>query len=305
MDELSPKRLHLPAQAGSSQAATQAGERQEQLAVKHRVRRANELDGATWKRYSISIWSDIRKTPEEAALKHPAMFPVALPYRLIECLTNADQKVVLDPFAGVGSTVLAAAMLGKQGIGIEISKEYVEVARGRLASRLVGSSGSGVMHEADADDLLRVVAPGSVDLVVTSPPYWDILLQRRTADYKEVRHYGEDPRDVGRIRSYSKFIAALGKIFAWVFQALKPGGHCCFVLMDLRKKAKLYPYHMDVTHMMTRLGFELEDIIIWDRRQDYSNLRPLGYPFVFRVNKCHEYILIFAKREVAVDRRGR
>lgn len=43
------------------------------------TRRANDLDGATWTRYSISIWSDLRKTPEEASLKHPACSPWRCP----------------------------------------------------------------------------------------------------------------------------------------------------------------------------------------------------------------------------------
>ena len=45
-------------------------------------RRANALDGKTWTRYSISVWSDIKKTAEENALKHPAMFPIALAQRV-------------------------------------------------------------------------------------------------------------------------------------------------------------------------------------------------------------------------------
>lgn len=91
-------------------------------------RRANELDGATWTRYSISIWSDIKKTPEEARLRHPALFPSALVTRLIECFTTSEDRVVLDPFAGVGSTVIAAEALGKVGIGIDISEEFIEKA---------------------------------------------------------------------------------------------------------------------------------------------------------------------------------
>ena len=46
---------------------------------------------------------------------------------------------------------------------------------------------------------------------------------------------------------------------------------------------------------MQEIGFLLDDIIIWDRRQEYNHLRPLGYPSVFRINKVHEYILIFKK----------
>ncbi|MCP4514155.1 MAG: site-specific DNA-methyltransferase, partial [Delftia sp.] len=58
-------------------------------------RRANELDGRDWLRNSISIWSDIRKTPQELALKHPALFPQALVERLLACFTTPADQVVL------------------------------------------------------------------------------------------------------------------------------------------------------------------------------------------------------------------
>lgn len=263
--------------------------------------RANDLDGKTWTRYSISIWSDIRKTQEEIDLGHPALFPVALVTRLIQCFTTKEDRVVLDPFAGVGSTVLAAEALGKIGIGIEISSEYVEKARRRPTIRSFLDlpadlpEGQRLLHCADAHDLLRYVEPASVDFVVTSPPYWNILLQERTADYKAIRHYGEDPRDLGRIADYGQFLHALKGIFGLVYQALKPGKYCCVVVMDLRKRDKFYPFHMDVAHFMQEIGFIFDDIIIWDRRHEYNNMRPLGYPTKFRVNKAHEFILIFQK----------
>ena len=67
--------------------------------------------------------------------------------------------------------------------------------------------------------------------------------------------------------------------------------------MDIRKQEKFYPYHADLTARLCRddVGFLLDDIVIWDRRQEYNNLRPLGYPTTFRINKVHEYILIFQK----------
>ena len=61
-------------------------------------KRANELDGKTWLRYSVSVWSDVRKTKEETALKHPAMFPSALARRLIECFAHSEASLILDPF---------------------------------------------------------------------------------------------------------------------------------------------------------------------------------------------------------------
>lgn len=68
----------------------------------------NNLDGKTWLRYSMSIWNDISKTPEEWKLKHPAMFPIKLPERLIRIFTKKEGEVVLDPFLGSGSTLVAA-----------------------------------------------------------------------------------------------------------------------------------------------------------------------------------------------------
>jgi DNA modification methylase len=265
-------------------------------------KRANDLDGATWLRNSISVWDDINKTPEEMSLKHPAMFPSQLVTRLIESFTRSDQKVVLDPFVGIGSTVIAAESLGKTGIGLDVSEEYIAKAerRPRPSPELFATNGNKSvgerrLHVADATQLLEYVAPLSVDFVVTSPPYWDILLQRRTADYKEIRHYGESSADLGRIADYQEFLDALAGIFADVLIALRPGCYCCVVVMDLRKGNKFFPLHSDLSIRMSEIGFLFDDLIIWDRKHEYNNLRPLGHPAVFRINKVHEYILIFQK----------
>ena len=265
-------------------------------------RKANDLDGRTWLRNSISIWSDISKTPEEIALKHPAMFPTQLVSRLVESFTRSDQTVILDPFCGIGSTVLAAEMVGKIGIGLDISADYISMATRRPAlSRGLfdeyGDTANGERRfiEADARELLRHVDPGSVDLVVTSPPYWDILLQNRTADYKEVRNYGNSNKDLGRISDYREFLESLGTVFDNVLTALKPGSYCCVVVMDLRKGPSFFPLHADLAVKMQEIGYLFDDLIIWDRKREYNNLRPLGHPSVFRINKVHEYILILQK----------
>lgn len=262
------------------------------------IRRANELDGATWTRYSISIWSDIRKSAEEAALKHPAMFPASLAGRLIECFTTRGMTV-LDPFVGIGSTVIAARQLGRKGVGIELNPNFADIARRRLQQKALFDEQEeieSVIITGDARNLSQYVSPESVDLVVTSPPYWDILLEKRTADYKPIRHYGDEEHDLGKISDYGQFLTELQGVFSQVYGALRAGGYCCVVVMDLRKKGTFYPYHADLAKRMEQVGFVWDDLIIWDRRQEYNNLRPLGYPSVFRVNKVHEFILIFQKR---------
>lgn len=154
------------------------------------------------------------------------------------------------------------------------------------------------IHVADARELLRFVAPESVDLVITSPPYWDILTRRRSADGKAVRNYGDDGADLGRIAGYDDFLAALAEVFAQVHTALRPGKYCIAVVMDLRKHGRFYPFHADLARRLEDLGFIYDDLLIWDRRQEYNRLRPLGYPAVFRINKVHEFALIFRKPTV-------
>lgn len=258
--------------------------------------KANELDGKTWLRYSVSVWNDIRKTKEENALKHPAMFPVALARRLIECFTHSESRFILDPFAGVGSTLIAAKELGKDAIGVEISPEFAQIAEERIGQILPFKGQTHAkMHTADSRELFNYVYPNSVDMVITSPPYWDILLQKRSADNKEQRDYGDTEADLGKIRDYEKFLLELQKIFYQVYNVMKPKSYCCVIVMDIRKKNRFYPYHIDIAELMVEIGFIFDDTVIWDRSQEYNNLRPLGYPSVFRVNKVHEFILIFQK----------
>jgi DNA modification methylase len=268
-----------------------------QATEKQNKRRANQLDGKTWTKYSISIWSDIKKSREEMELKHPAMFPLQLAQRLIECFAAPEDSVVLDPFVGVGTTVIAADRLNKTGIGIELASDFVELAEKRLGQRELFSTQARTskIYCDDARNLLKYVAPNSVDLVITSPPYWDVLLQKRTADYKAIRHYGDAKLDLGKIADYDEFLDALAEIFRLVLRVLKPHKYCAVVVMDLRKKDKFYPFHSDLARKMEQVGFIFDDLIIWDRRHEYNNMRPLGYPYVFRINKAHEYVLIFQK----------
>ena len=71
---------------------------------------------------------------------------------------------------------------------------------------------------------------------------------------------------------------------------------CISIVMDIRKKDKFYPLHEDQTRIMGEIGFELEEYVIWNRQIDYNNMKTLGYPYVFRFNKVHEFICIYWKR---------
>jgi len=255
-----------------------------------------DLDGKTWLQYSISIWSDIRKSVEENGLAHPAIFPSMLPERIISIYSHKND-LVFDPFSGSGSTLIAAKNLKRYSKGIELSDEFIKLYKQRTIELNLfdDKKYEPYLIIGDARELSKWIEKNSVQLTITSPPYWDILNQKRTADYKEVRKYSEIDSDIGNIKSYDNFLNTLKNVFSQIYHVTKNNGFCCIILMDLRKKDKFYPFHVDTIDFMSNIGFVLDDIIIWDRRQEYNNLRPLGYPFVFRINKIHEFILLFKK----------
>lgn len=264
--------------------------------------RMNNLTGKQWLQNSFTIWRDINKTSEERLLKHPAMFPAALAEKLIGIYTLNEGEVILDPFLGVGSTLKAAYRLGRRGIGIDLNAGYVKIAKKRILEEQTElfdkkhTYYEPEIYVADANHLCKHIEPNSVDLVITSPPYWNILNMTRSADGKLKRNYSESNKDIGNIADYEKFLKSLKKIYSQVYKVLKSNKRCICVVMDIRKKDKFYPLHEDQTRIMREVGFELEEYVIWDRQKEYNNMKTLGFPYVFRFNKVHEYICIYWKR---------
>jgi len=82
----------------------------------------------------MALTLDVWQTPSESARRvgHPAPFPVELPEKLIELYTFADD-LVLDPFMGSGSTLVAASRLGRRYVGYDLDPGYVDLARARVA----------------------------------------------------------------------------------------------------------------------------------------------------------------------------
>jgi DNA modification methylase len=266
--------------------------------------RMNNLTGKEWLQNSFSIWRDVVKTSEERATKHPALFPQELVEKLIRLYLRDPGSVVLDPFMGIGSTMLASMNQGMKGIGFDLSSDFCNIAKSRT-SKFQGTLTSEIeiltpdIYNIDSRTISKVIDECSVDLVVTSPPYWDILNQKRTADGKIIRNYSSDTEDLGNIADYEEFLADLKNVYTEVYKVMKPGARCVAVVMDIRKKDKFYPLHEDQSRIMREIGFELDEYVIWDRQRDYNNMKTLGYPYVYRFNRVHEFICIYLKRKEA------
>ena len=100
----------------------------------------NELPGTEWIRFTKS-WFIHRPTPRgDQKILHPASFPESLVKDFILFFTKKG-RLVVDPFLGTGSTVLAAVEADRFGVGVEIARKYAEISRTRIEEVLVRKRG--------------------------------------------------------------------------------------------------------------------------------------------------------------------
>jgi len=103
------------------------------------------FDGGThrWNQDSVShmtVWRIAQfgsfGTARGGITGHPCAFPTEIPLRCIKA-TTSESDLVLDPYAGSGTTLIAAKQLGRRAIGIEIEEKYCEVAARRLSQEIL------------------------------------------------------------------------------------------------------------------------------------------------------------------------
>lgn len=98
----------------------------------------------TWNQPSgaalLSVWNISHESGRNKP--HPVSFPASLPARAIAACSNPGD-VVLDPFAGSGTTLVAAKDAGRRAIGVERDERYCEIAAGRLRQEVLFSDFSG------------------------------------------------------------------------------------------------------------------------------------------------------------------
>lgn len=272
--------------------------------------RLNDLTGRQWIKETKSVWFQrgLGKEHDHAKIEreHPAPFSYQDIQRLIEFFTKPG-AAVLDPFVGVGSTLKAAALSGRNGIGFEVVPRWVEATRRRLRNEIdadvLGRTQQVVRH-GDARVLVSDLDAESIDFVVTSPPYWGIL--NKPADHKVrtqrvnqglATRYSTDGADLANIESYEQFLVELARVFDGCHAALRASRYMAIVVGDFRHRHRFIPYHADLIRLLADPSeggaFELGGITIL--AQNSKPLYPYGYPFAYVSNVHHQYVLIFRK----------
>jgi DNA modification methylase len=141
--------------------------------------------------------------------------------------------LVLDPFAGFGTTLVVAERMGRRAIGIELLPERVEFARARLAE-------PGMMVEGDARRLREFGLPPT-DFVMTSPPYMNKV------DHPQNPLTGYRTLD----GDYDAYVVEVGAIFRVIAEVLKPNGHVVINVANIRTGATVTPLARDVAQSLS------------------------------------------------------
>ncbi len=262
----------------------------------------NELTATEWLPETVSVWvqKGLGASHADAQIErqHPAPFSFTDVSRLIRFFTKRG-AIVLDPFVGVGSTLKACALDRRLGIGIELNPFYIQLTKERLAKELpknIQTDHGQKVIMGDARDVLPDLAEDSVDFIVTSPPYGNILhkedhkaWQERTSNGLATR-YSDDPRDLGNIHDYEEFLSQLSDILGSCKRVLKSRKYMAVIVSDYRNGRKYVTFHSDLAHSLEAHSFYLRGITILYQR--HKRVFPYGYPFAYVPNIHHQFILI-------------
>jgi modification methylase len=253
--------------------------------------------------------------------------------------------LVVDPMCGIGTTLVEAIHLGRNALGVELERRWASLATANLVhAREQGATGNAGVVEGDASTLPRLLTrdgrqllrsssrntkaseskvarlgAGSVDLILTSPPYacqiemidkpaW---LAGGSLGAKDTRNYSVDRRNLGHARG-THYREAMAGVYAASAAALKPGGFLVVVTKNLRSGGAMHDLCGDTVELCQHAGFLYwQHVIALHAAVRDSELVPRpSFWQLSTIRKglargerlhlvCHEDVLVFRKPDTA------
>ena len=296
-------------------------------AAPHPDNTLNELSGEEWLYFTKSVLTTAYPSElgHAARKAHGANKPPRLMARLIEFFTRTGD-LVLDPFAGVGGTLIGAAIARgpRRAIGIELEPRWVAVydqvvldlagerdGAGPVIADLGASDPGGPrgfdpsgleLRLGDALAILPTLAEASIDFIATDPPYnvqlpltmaggklSETHANRRT-DYAMVT---DSPADLANAPDYPTFLDRMGVAFGEMARVLRPGRYAVVIVRDAYQGGRYLFTGADLAARASGVGLVPKGDLIW--YQAGTRLRPYGYPRAFVPNIAHLHILVLRK----------
>lgn len=257
-----------------------------------------------WLKSQIGVWQfyyegrDIRDKQV-----HPATFPISLATKVISLFTH-EGELVLDPFVGSGTTLLAAQDLNRNAIGFDLQEKYVKLCAERLAKNNLFNKAQQLAIQDEARNIDKYIESETISLIWTSPPYANLLNRERknksrrnrdNGQLGKVEQYSQDSRDLGTM-TLQEYTLSMGDIFERLLTLLKPKGHCVINVPDMWWENERITIHISLVEELRRRGYELRNIIIWDRTNIVNRIGIFGWPSNYiTMGTTFEYLLDFWK----------
>ena len=195
---------------------------------------------------------------------------------------SEEGSLVLDQFAGGGTTLVEAKLLGRNIIGVDVNPFALERCREKTAFEYPGA-GQVHIKQGDARNL-DFIPDESINFVCTHPPYADII------------HYSEDiEKDLSSL-GVRDFLIEMREVASESYRVLKKGCFCAILMGDTRKKGHVVPMSFEVMKIFEGVGFKIKEIIIKEQHNckatGYWKTNSVKYNFLLL---AHEYLFVFKK----------
>ncbi len=207
-----------------------------------------------------------------------------IPRNIILRYSN-EGDLVLDQFAGGGTTLVEAKLLNRNIIGLDVNRIALDRCKEKVNFSHDGANGLVTIREGDARDL-HFVADNSIDLICTHPPYANII------HYSEGQNLTNDLSNL----DVKDFLEQMKPVASECYRVLKKGKFCAILMGDTRKKGHIIPMSFDVMKNFEAAGFSVKEIII----KQQHNCKATGYWAKNSIKYnffliAHEYLFVFKK----------
>ena len=267
----------------------------------------NCLTAKEWIKNQIGVWQFYYEKRDIRDKKlHPATFPISLARRCIELFTHKGELVV-DPFVGSGTTLVAARDSDRNAVGFDLNEKYIELCNMRLSQDNVFNNTQQIPICDDARNIKNYLEEETVKLILTSPPYANLLNrkrknksrrgeQRKNEQFDTIEQYSQDVRDLGTL-SLEAYTEKIYSIYRELYPLLQEKGHCIINVADMWWENERIPIHISIIKAMEEAGYKFRNTIIWDRTNIVNRVGIFGWPSNYiTMGTTFEYILHFIKK---------
>lgn len=195
---------------------------------------------------------------------------------------SKENDLILDQFAGGGTTLVEAKLLKRNIMGVDINPTALERCKEKINFEY-DNSGEVYLHQGDARNL-DFISNESIDLVCTHPPYANII------------QYSEDIADDLSHLKVPEFLEEMKKVASESYRVLKKDKFCAVLMGDTRQKGHMIPMSFDVMKIFQDAGFTLKELIIKEQHNckatGFWKTNSVKYNFLLI---AHEYLFVFHK----------